>query len=72
MAFYGSSASNLTNSYGRPGGSRGGYDLDNWTSPRLQSGAHPPAGPEIHQKLDNILTMVSDQKKVLDSTKNSF
>ena len=54
MAFYGSSASNLMNSYGRSGESlgesRGGYNLDNWRSPGLQSGADS----EIHQKLDNL------------------
>jgi len=72
MAFYGFSASNLTNGNGRPGESRGGYNLDYRTSPEFQTGPHAPADPEIHQKLDNLLTMVSDQKKVLDLTKNSF
>ena len=78
MTFYGSAAagSNLTNGYGRPGESRGGYNLDIWTSPGFQGGTHAPADPEIHQKLDNLLdnllTMVSDQNKTLDSTRNSF
>ena len=27
---------------------------------------------EIHQKLDNLLTMASDQNEVLDSTRNGF
>ena len=57
MAFYGSSASNLTNGYGKPGESRGGYNLDNRTRPGFQSGTHastdPEDTPEIGQSTNN-------------------
>lgn len=74
MAFYGSAASNLMNgNSARLGESRGGYSshiLTNSASPGFQDGSH--ADPEIHQKLDNLLTMVSKQNKVLDSTNAGF
>ena len=71
MTFYGAAGSNLMNGYGRPGESRGGYNLDNWKGPGFQGGTHAPADPEIHKKLNNLLMMVSDQNKVLDLTRNS-